>query len=378
MAETLGIVISTCCLLMVGLTYGFYPLVRRIRLKPNSSTPTLSQTPKVSILFAAYNEISVIQEKIESIFKTTYPIDQLEVWVGSDLSDDGTDEVIKSLQETHPNLHLFRTKERTGKSGIMNVLAEQARGEVLIATDANIIFEETTIPHLIRHFSSTRIGAVAGRLAYKGVIKNGTASSESNYLNIENTIRLSESQNFGFCLGMEGGLYAIRKEFWSAIPPATFMEDFFQTMQLIQRKKEIKFDPEAIGYEDVSTSLEEEFKRKKRISLGNFQNLKRFRHLLLKAPYPLGYAFLLHKILRWYTPHILLVLVLSLLVNPITALLGYITLGVLLLQLILLKLNKHGLIAYFCAMNAAMLLGHIKYLRGVRSSVWEPTKRKQE
>ena len=81
---------------------------------------------------------------------------------------------------------------------------------------------------------------------------------------------------------------------WAPIPPATFMEDFFQTMQILGRKKEIKFNPSAIGYEDVSTSLYEEFKQNKNLSweLSEFEEVQK---CTLKSTYPLGYAFLLTK-----------------------------------------------------------------------------------
>ena len=328
MAEIIGLFVASLCILLIGLTYVVYPAIRLLRLKDQPTFSAPAHRPSVSIIFAAYNEKVVIEEKIRSIYDSKYDLDKISVLVGSDMSTDGTDEIIIRLQSEFPNLHLHRTEKRTGKSGIMNMLADKATGEILIATDANIIFKHDTISQLVQSFASEQIGAVAGALTYKGNSDNSTAKSEGIYLNLENKIRLSESQCFGFCLGMEGGLYAIRKSLWAPIPPATFMEDFFQTMQILGRKKKIKFNPLAIGYEDVSTSLYEEFKRKIRISLGNFQNLKRFKNVLWKSTYPLGYAFLLHKILRWFTPHIIIVLLAALLFNPLTTIIGLILFGV--------------------------------------------------
>lgn len=379
MAEIIGSSIAAVCCLLVGLTYVYYPTLRLLRLKKTDIIPSNpSFQPKVTVIFAAYNEIDVIEEKIRSIYSSAYESSKISVWIGSDLSEDGTDQLVTSLQSEFSTLHLFRTDKRTGKSAIMNTLAQKASGEILIATDANIVFTPTTITRLVESFYSEEIGAVAGALNYRGTNINSTSKSEGAYLNVENKIRLSESQNFGFCLGMEGGLYAIRKTLWASIPAATFMEDFFQTMQLLSSGKKIVFNPAAIGYENVSTSMHEEFKRKIRISLGNFQNLRRFKSVLWQSLYPLGYAFLFHKVLRWFTPHILLVLVAALFINPLTQSVAWSLCGLLLLQFILVKLNIHGPVTYFCAMNLAMLIGHLKYLKGVSSSVWEPTKRIQE
>ena len=120
-------------------------------------------------------------------------------------------------------------------------------------------------------FHSQEVAAVAGALTYSGKASNNTAKTEGAYLNLENAIRQSESQCFGFCLGMEGGLYAIRKNMWKPIPKATFMEDFFQTMQLLVDDYNIAFNPKAIGYEEVSTSLDEEFKRKSEYHWATFK-----------------------------------------------------------------------------------------------------------
>ncbi len=364
---------------LIGLTYGLYPALRLLRLRKSTrGCQDMEFQPEVSIIFAAYNEKEVIEEKIHSIYATRYDTTKVTVYIGSDQSNDGTDEIIKSMQSQYPNLNLYRTKERIGKSSIMNILAEKANGNILIATDANIIFKEDTIVQLVASFHSHRVAAVAGALTYSGKVSNNTAKTEGAYLNLENAIRQSESQCFGFCLGMEGGLYAIRKELWRPIPKATFMEDFFQTMQLLVDDYQIAFNSKAIGYEEVSTSFEEEFKRKIRISLGNFQNLKRFRSVLIKKVWPLGYAFLLHKVLRWFTPHIIIILILALMLNPTTQVYGLVLLAFLPFQFLLVKFKIHGPITYFCAMNAAMLIGHFLYLKGVSSSVWEPTKRIQE
>ncbi|MGB0194703.1 MAG: glycosyltransferase family 2 protein [Schleiferiaceae bacterium] len=223
---------------------------------------------------------------------------------------------------------------------------------------------------------SSQATAVAGTLTYgKAKTAGTTATTERQYLTIENKIRKSESQKYGFCLGMEGGLYSILKSAWQPIPPHTFMEDFFQTVQLIQNDHRIYYSDNALGYEDVSTSLQEEFKRKKRISIGNYQNLKRFRSLLLKKLHPFGWVFLFHKILRWTAPQAMLIGALALAFTPF-ALPTFTGVGVLVL-LELLFYRGAGPLVYFCAMNLAMLKGYLTYLKGVSSSVWQPTKRNQ-
>ena len=367
------------CLLGIIITYGLYPLWQI--LFPGKSHPILEinfNAQLVTVIFAAYNEQDVIEEKIRSIYHSSYPNELIEVWIGSDKSTDATEEIITRLQLEFKTLHLYISSGRSGKAAIMNILAKKAGGDIFIATDANIIFDHHTITELVKYYSNVNVGAVAGNLSYeKENISSGTSKNEHFYLNIENRIKQTESNKYGFCLGMEGGLYSIRKELWSEIPPHTFMEDFFQTVQVFDQGHNIVFNEFALGFEDVSTSLKEEFNRKIRISIGNFQNLRRFRKLAMNKPFPFGLVFLFHKILRWLTPHLFILSSLLILCTPIA--LPYLMLisAVVFAQIIWVRFFPPGPFTYFCAMNLALFIGYIRFLRGVTSSVWQPTKRKQ-
>ena len=245
------------CLLGIAITYGLYTLWQI--LFPGKSHPILeinSNAQLVTVIFAAYNEQDVIEEKIRSIYHSSYPNELIEVWIGSDKSTDATEDIITRLQLEFKTLHLYISSGRAGKAAIMNILAKKAGGDIFIATDANIIFDHHTITELVKYYSNVNVGAVAGNLSYeKENISSGTSKNEHFYLNIENRIKQTESNKYGFCLGMEGGLYSIRKELWSEIPPHTFMEDFFQTVQVFDQGYDIVFNEFALGFEDVSTHL---------------------------------------------------------------------------------------------------------------------------
>lgn len=373
---TMAISLSALCL--IALTYAVYPLWQLAFPGKANDFSGEYAPPTVSIVFAAYNESSIIEDKIRSLYHTNYPIDLLSVWVGSDMSDDGTDAIIRSLQKEFPNLNLNVNEVRSGKSATINRLVALSSAEVIIATDANILFKETTIEELVRPIAQEKATAVAGTLKYedKGVASS-TASNEKAYLSLENAIRRAESRKHGICLGMEGGLYSMKKAFWQPIPPNTFMEDFFQTVQLISRDQKVLFNESAVGLEDVSTSLREEYKRKIRISIGNWQNLVRFYPLIFKHPYPFGGLFIMHKVLRWVTPHLYLIALAAGLFTPNWLFFTAMLVGLPISQLILLALGWATPLAYFYAMNAALFVGFIKYIKGVKSSVWQPTKRNQ-
>ena len=375
---SLAVLIFLLAMSLIALTYVVYPVWQLIFPgKPIDFTGEFTP-PSVSIVFAAYNESSIIEDKIRSIYRTNYPIHLISVWIGSDLSDDGTDDIIRNLQSEFPQLNLHVNDTRSGKSATINLLVERTTAEVIIATDANILFKETTIEELVRPIALQKTTAVAGTLAYetRGAT-NSTATTEKAYLSLENAIRRAESRKHGICFGMEGGLYSMNKAFWKPIPPNTFMEDFFQTVQLIAQDQKVLFNEDAIGLEDVSTSLQEEYKRKIRISIGNWQNLIRFYPLLLKRPYPFGFLSLMHKVLRWLTPHLYLIALIAGFFTAQWLIISILLIGLPVSQFILMSFGLATPLAYFYAMNAALFIGFLRYLKGVKSSVWQPTKRNQ-
>ena len=343
--------------------------------------------PKVAVVFAAYNEENVIKEKIESIFNSHYPKEKIFVYLGSDASTDATDSIIKELQLNYLNIHFTRFNERTGKSGIINKLFEICKEEIVIGTDANIIFSEKTIANFVKHFQDDSTSLVGGNISYIQKNKLGISTQENTYLSFENKLKQAESDLWAKVQGVEGGLYCIRKKDFCPIPPLTFMEDFFITYSVLGNRGSVLFDHKALGFEDVSTLQEEEFKRKTRISIGNFQNLRRFKGLLTEQPFPLGFAFLSHKILRWFTPFLSLITVLAaLLLKEHILYLNYLYIVLYLLLLTLidwllyqLKINSGPLRywGHFTMMNLALLNGFFKYIKGVRTNVWQPTKRNQ-
>lgn len=372
---------------MIVHSYVVYPLWM-IMFPATKSTAKETYTkvdelPDVAILMAAYNEEKVIAEKIESVFNTTYPLDKIKFYIGSDASTDKTDEIIRKWQAKYPQIELVVFGGRTGKSGIINELSDKATQEIFILTDANVIFKPDTIFNLVRHFKDSITAQVCANIIKVSPTNNGIASQEKSYIALENKIKYQESVRWNLVMGAEGGCYAIRKSAFSKVPPKFYMDDFYITLNVIEQQKEIVFDLDAICNEDVPTQALEEFKRKVRISIGNFQNLNRYKGLLSSSPKGIAYAFLSHKIFRWITPFLLLICFMTsyplMFHYPIfkyiflLQLLGFVT--PVTDWLFNIKFSPLKFISHFYLMNLALLKGFVIYVKGVESNVWQPTKR---
>ena len=383
-------VIFCSCLFLIFYSYILYPLFLRLVffIKGPNKILKKSNDINVSILIAAYNEDNVIEEKLKSIAKSDYNIDRIEILVGSDGSTDKTNEIVKSFNKSFPQIKLIEFSGRNGKPAIIDKLKEQALYNILIITDANVIFDRNTIGCLVRHFANKDIGLVDTRMINTGLKKEGISMQEKSYISMEVELKYHEGQAFGCLIGPFGGCYAIRKDLMAEVPTNFLVDDFFICMKVLESGSLAINDKNALVYEDVSNLLSEEFRRKTRIAIGNIQNLFYFKHLFLHLHKAYSYCFFSHKFIRWIGPILLITIYISnaliidkhstyfylFMAQNLFYLSGFI-------DVILKKIGIHNVflryITHFIAMNVALMVGMFQYIKGIKSNVWEPTKRFQ-
>jgi len=309
--------------------------------------------------------------------------------VGSDASTDRTNDILKQFAKASTAVQPFIFEERQGKPCIINQLAEKARGEILVISDANVILEPDTLRELIRYFKEERIGLVDSRLMGTGIRKNGISRQERFYASREVSIKHHESVLWESMMGPFGGCYAVRKSCYNPVPDHFLVDDFYINMSILERGGSCISNIRAGVREDVSNDPREEFRRKSRISAGNFQNLSRFGSLLFKGRRGVGFCFLSHKLIRWLVPFLVLA---SLALSAVLALESDFYLILLLIHILILSipviehiLRKIGIqsiplrfISHFILMNLALLAGFIRFSRGIKNNVWQPTSRNQD
>lgn len=393
-------VIFWLSLIALAHTYVIYPLLlKALSFFASPPPPLLEERGEtaVSVLIAAYNEEKVIKQKLESIYNSDYPKDKIEVIVGSDASTDKTNEIVRSF----PNVQLVEFKGRSGKVKIINHLKTLAKHDILVLTDANVLFDTNTIRELSKHFSDPTVALVDSNMQNINQQK-GISQAESTYIRGEVGIKNNEGKVFGMMMGPFGGCYAVRKSFYEPVPENFLVDDFYVNMKVLEKGGKAISEINARVYEEVPTDWAIEFKRKIRIATGSFQNLKAFFHLLFRFN-ALSFCFLSHKVLRWKGPFLMITLYISNLliawwifageaigqmlfhdsfhIHPFEVffLLQNILPLLLIVDLILTLLKIHfpptRLVTHFFTTNLAIFIGFFKFLGGINSSIWNPTKR---
>jgi len=375
---------SVALILHTYLLYPFFVILFFNKQKKQINSYLLNDSlPKITLLIAAYNEELIIEKKLKSVINTNYPLDRIHIIVGSDASTDNTNQLVLNFKNKFSNIDLINFEGRTGKINIINHLQTLVKTNIFILSDANVLFTPNTIFELIKQFKDLNVGLVAANIVKQSPIIKGIITQEINYLNIENRIKLSESNAWQAIMGAEGGCFAISNNVFESVPKNFIVDDFFITLKVIQQKKYTLFNKNAICYEDVLDDKKAEYRRKVRISTGNFQNLNYFKTMLLPFFKGTAFAFLSHKVLRWLTPFFLINCLVS---SFFLAQYSIIFLWLFVCQLIYMclpfinnfiaiKLKPINFVSHFYLMNFALLNGFFNYLKGVKSNIWQPVKR---
>src|SRR5438067_7918403 len=153
-------------------TYVGYPLllvlVSWLRPRPVRRGPLM---PTVSVIITAYNEERDLAAKLENTLALDYEREKLEVIVASDCSTDRTDEIARSFAPRGVRLH--RQTERLGKTAAQNAAVAQARGEVILFSDATTLYSPDVLRVMMPNFADPSVGCVAGRLVYVDPARSG-------------------------------------------------------------------------------------------------------------------------------------------------------------------------------------------------------------
>ncbi len=374
-------------------SYGIYPLFVRLFAKNKTLNHIVFEhdddLPFVSIIMAVRNAEYIIEKKIRSILSNGYQLAKIESLIGSDASEDKTNEIISSLIKQFPTIKLTEYSERSGKIKIINDLSSKANGDILLFTDANAIPENNSILHLVKHFNNQDIVVVCANLINNTSGKRDIYIQEDVYLKNEIKLKYNEGVLWGNVMGAYGAFFAIRKREFRQVPENFLVDDFFISFNAILDGKKAILEPKAVVYEQISGDIQDEKKKKIRISSGNFQNLTEFAHIFFSKKLSLTFSFLSHKVLRWIGPIFILLIIISV-AFLFTYTLFYKFVAVMLLfslfsSIIDYLFRKFGIhiillrfITHYYYMNLGLLIGLLKYIKGVKTNVWEPTKRKSK
>ncbi|MBR58945.1 MAG: hypothetical protein CMH54_13120, partial [Myxococcales bacterium] len=297
---------------VVAVTYPYfvYPflllLIRPFVVDPASRLDD-SYQPSVSIILAAYNEQDCLAAKLENCLGLEYPVEKLEILIGSDASKDHTNQIAESFVSR--GIRFFSYQNRRGKMSVVNRLVAEATGEICVFSDISELFDRDVIHKLTRHFADQEIGAVTGNHLYN-LEKTGLGLGTRFYWRFQRFLQSIESRLSTICM-CDGTIYAVRREWY--LPPVnnTINDDVAVPLGIILKGKRVIFEAEAIARGNVLRQTRQFFRQKIRSQSGKYQNFVRFPRMFFPWPFMRFWIYWSHSVMPVLVPWFLLALLIS-------------------------------------------------------------------
>jgi cellulose synthase/poly-beta-1,6-N-acetylglucosamine synthase-like glycosyltransferase len=370
------LVVLALSLTVLGYVYVGYPVLLQllVRLRGARRVHQEDVTPPLSLVISAYNEHAVIRRKLENAVALVYPREALEIVVVSDASDDGTDAIVGEFADR--GVRLIRQPERRGKTAGLNRTVPALKGDIVVFSDANAIYEPDALLKLARNFADPAVGCVTGEARYLAGGQTAADVGERVYWDYEIRIKRMETA-LGSMVGGDGAIYAIRRTLWRELPENA-INDFLNPLQIVEAGWRGVYEPAAICYEETAGAVRSEYRRRVRIVSRSWRAVFQARGVL--NPLRVGlfaWCLVSHKMLRWLSGVFVTLALISaaalvveqLQERPAIAL-GAITLGAGALALTHGGRRLVAMTTYFSTIYAASVVGVVKGSFGQVSGVW--------
>jgi len=232
--------------------------------------------PLVTVVVPAFNEGKVILSTLRSLLASHHK--NLEIVVVDDGSTDDTVAVVTSFIRDNPRVRLV-SQANAGKAAAANRALAEARGEIVIAVDADTIVSQEAIPKMVAHFSSPDVTAVCGNVEVGNVDSVITTFQAIEYVTSQNFDRRAFSALN--CISVvPGALGAWRRDAVLAAggySHETLTEDADLTLTILSRGGKVVYEPEAYGRTEAPESLGALLRQRFRWTYGTYQCLWKHR-----------------------------------------------------------------------------------------------------
>ncbi|PXA99681.1 polysaccharide deacetylase [Nostoc sp. 3335mG] len=241
--------------------------------------PEIDPGQFVSVLIPAFNEERVIVSSVQRVLASEQVA--VEVIVLDDGSTDFTSDVVRAAFADEPRVRLL-TLENGGKARALNQGLALAKGEIVIALDADTQFEPMTIARLARWFADPTIGAIAGNAKVGNRFNLVTRWQAVEYVTSQNLERRALAR-LDAIMVVPGAVGAWRKSALDAVggyPVDTLAEDQDLTIAIQRKGWRVGYDIDAVAWTEAPESFGALARQRFRWAYGTLQCLWKHRAIL--------------------------------------------------------------------------------------------------
>ena len=377
----LALAFFVCCF-MVVYPYVVYPvLLKALCFFRSREIPAGDGMPGMTVIISAFNEEDVIAKKIDNTLALDYPGDKVEIIVVSDNSTDRTDEIVRSYELR--GVILLPQPVRRGKTAGLNEAVKNARGEILVFSDADSLYGRDALKIIAGCMTGDRsIGLVTGSTNYSSQGQGRMVVTTSIYTRFERLLKRYESM-LGSCVGADGAIFGMRKALYHPLQHDD-INDLVLPLKVVKQGYRVVLHEQLLCTEAPAADESGEFRRQARITNRTLRALFRNAGLMNVFAYPLfSFELISHKLLKLCAPFFMLSLlplnILLLGQGPVFSVMFALQIASYGLCLLRLRQDrtgkKHmrfGFLYHFIMVNASILVGWTKFMTGQKSIIWNP------
>jgi cellulose synthase/poly-beta-1,6-N-acetylglucosamine synthase-like glycosyltransferase len=292
--------------------FGYHLLVRLMTFlvlrKAGNSTPPVDKPIPVSVIVTVHNEARVTGKRIENLLALQYPREMLEIIIASDGS---TDRTVEIAWRYHGRGITVLDLPRMGKGPAQNEAVAQAKGDIVVLTDADTEFDREFVREVVSHFlEDSRVGCVIGNLSWK-VDSTAPSKFRELYWRFELDLRDAESRLGNLASGC-GAAMAVRRDLWKPMTDSLDDPDNITPLDVILQGSKVKLAENALALEVPFSSPGSDCRSKMRAASKwlvtvprrwGFRNI--FRHPLI------SWTLFSHFFARWMGAYFILAAILS-------------------------------------------------------------------
>ena len=253
-------------LLIIPLAFdGLYAcVVSMLSKRKNLPIGDAKARPYLSIIIPTYNEIKIIQRRVENLDQLNYPKDRIEVIFVDGASKDGTPDLIERLAlDGRPFLRVIRQPTRQGYNAAIYEGICESKADIIVTGESGSFFHPEGVNIVIQHLADPTVGVATGGSELYNPDENLTTKLEASYRQAHDKLRFAESK-LDSTPDMKGELLAFRKEIGLKLKPRKTLPDsaaFDMSLSYMTRRSGYRaiYDPNAIFYEYAPTSLKDRF-----------------------------------------------------------------------------------------------------------------------
>jgi len=262
----------------------------------------------------------------------------------------------------------------------LNKLIELADTEIIFNIDADLRLSEGALQTMVSQFADPQVGSVVASVHFTFMEDDNTGRTGENfYQRYEKYIRTKESSIRGTVNGL--GAFGFRKSVMPSIPNNLICDDMWVLLtSMIQSLRNV-YVVDAVAFDVRKKTLKQELTRRIRFVSCGISTVLYAKKLLLPTSGWGAFFLLSHKVLRYFSPILLILILLCSVVLTELSVLKY---PLIITQIIFyfsallgwlfekkeIKFAPFRFALFFVAMNIGFLLGIIRFLRGQQNAVW--------